>query len=179
MGLGFLRLQWLCLSFLFLFLVSCSANLGLNKLKGEKDFFQETIRLEKLAHGDNPPSVQAESHLRLALLYVNSRNPQLNYSRALQEVESYLSMSPAEAQRDDVQNWFAVLKELDRVRKEKRVMEGKKQGFQTQIDKLRISLKKIQEENSNLADEVANLQEIIEKLKNLDWQMEEKRNLVK
>jgi len=139
-------------------------NLELRKPKEEKEFFQETSRLEKLAREDPATSVRAKSHLGLAFLYVNSRNPQLNYSRALQEMESYLSMSPAKAQKDDFQNWLTVLKELDRVRKDKKGIEGKNHDLQTQIEKMRISLKKVQEANKNLGEEVANLQKMIEEL---------------
>ena len=179
MGSQFLRLQWCGFFFLFFFAASCSLNLELKKPKGEKEFFQETSRLEKLAREDPATSVRAESHLQLAFLYVNCRNPQLNYSRALQEMGSYLSMSPAKPQKDDFQNWLAVLKELDHVRKDKKGMEDKYQGLQTQIQKLRISLEKAQEANRDLRDEVANLERMIEKLKELDRQMEEKRSLIK
>jgi len=179
MGSQFLRLHWCGFFFLFFFAVSCSLNLELKKPKGEEEFFQETSRLEKLAREDPATSVRAKSHLQLAFLYVNSRNPKLNYSRALQEVESYLSMSPAKPQKDDFRNWFAVLKELDHVRKDRKGMEDKNQRLQIQIEKLRISLEKIQEANRNLRDEVANLEEMIENLKELDRRMEEKRSLIK
>jgi len=179
MGSQFLRVQWCGFFFLLFFAVSCTLNLELKKPKGEEEFSQETSRLEKLAREDPATSVRAKSHLQLAFLYVNSQNPQLNYSRALQEMENYLSMSPAKAQKDDFQNWLAVLKELDRVRKDRKGMGEKNQDLQTQIEKLRISAKKVQEANKNLGDEVVNLQEMIEKLKNLDLQMEKERNLIK
>ena len=175
----FLRLQWCGFFFLFFFAVSCSLNLELKKTKGENEFFQETSRLEKLAREDPATSVRAKSHLQLAFLHVNSRNPQLNYSRALQEMESYLSMSPAKPKKDDFQNWLAVLKELDHVRKDRKGMEDKNQGLQTQIEKLRISLEKVREADKKLRDEVANLEEMIEKLKEVDRQVEEKRSLTK
>ena len=143
---------------------SCSLQ-GLKKLEGEKEFSQETCRLEKRAREDPKASVRAQSHLLLAFLYVNHRNPQLNYGRALQEMESYLSLAPAEEQTDDVQNWLAVLKEVGR---------------------LQTGLEKAQKVNKNLRDEVAGLKEMnnkmketIERLTSLDRQMEEKRNLTK
>ncbi len=179
MGSQFLRVQWCGFFFLLFFAVSCSLNLELKKPKGEKEFFQETSRLEKLAREDPATSVRAKSRLKLAFLYVNSRNPRLNYSRALQEMESYLSMSPAKKEKDDFKNWLAVLKELDRVRKDRKGIEEKNQDLRTQVEKLRVRLEKVQEANKNLNDEVANLQEMIEKLKSLDYQMEEKRNLLK
>jgi vacuolar-type H+-ATPase subunit I/STV1 len=164
MGSQFHRLQWGCIILLLFFTASCSLQ-GLKTPEGAKEFSQETNRVEKLAHEDPKASVRAKSHLRLAFLYVNHRNPQLNYSRALQEMESYLSLAPAEEQTEDFQNWFAVLKE---------------------VGKLRTSLETAQKANKTLRDEVAGLKEMnnkmretIEKLKSLDRQMEEKRNLTK
>jgi hypothetical protein len=145
-------------------MVSCSLQ-GLKKPEGEKEFSQETFRLEKLAREDPKASVRAQSHLLLAFLYVNHRNPRLNYSRALQEMESYLSLAPPEAQTDDFRNWFAVLKE---------------------VGKLQTGLEKVQKANKSLRDEVAGLKEMnhkmretIERLTSLDRQMEEKRDLTK
>lgn len=146
---------------------------------GEKDFFQEISRLEKLAREDPAASVRAKSHLQLAFLFLNSRNPQLNYSRALQEMESYLSILPDKEQKDEFRNWLTILRKLDLVRKKKKGTEEKKQALQTQIEKLRISLEKVREAKKNLDDEVANLHETIEKLKNLDYQMEEERKHIK
>lgn len=165
MGSKFLRLQWFCLFLLFFFVVNCSLNLELKKPEGEKEFLQEISRLKKLAHEDPETSVRAKSHLKLAFLYVNSRNPQLNYSRALQEMESYLSMAPDKVQKDDFQNWLAVLREMG---------------------KLQAALKKVQEANIHLRNEVTTLKETsnnmietIEKLKPLECQMEKKRSLIK
>lgn len=80
-------------------------------------------------------------------------------------MESYFSLAPAEAQTEDFQNWLAVLKE---------------------VGKLQTSLEKTQKANKTLRDEAAGLKEMnnkmretIEKLKSLDRQMEEKRNLTK
>jgi len=165
MGSKFLRLQWFCVFLLFFFVVSCSLNLELKKPEGEKEFLKEISRLKKLAREDPETSVQAKSHLKLAFLYVNSRNPQLNYSRALHEMESYLSMAPDKVQKDDFQNWLAVLREMG---------------------KLQAALKKVQEANIHLRNEVTTLKETsnnmietIERLKPLDRQMEEKRSLIK
>jgi uncharacterized protein YlxW (UPF0749 family) len=82
---------------------------------------------------------------------VNYRNPQLNYTRALQEMESYLSLAPAGRQGEDFNNWLAVLKETG----------------------------KLQKANRSLREEVAALKETIDRLKTLDRQMEEKRRLTK
>jgi len=186
MGSKFLRLQWCCFFLLLSFVVSCSLNLGLKKPQGEKEFSRETSRLEKLAREDPATSVRAKSHLQLAFLCVNSRNPQLNYYRALQEMESYLSMSPAKEQKDDFRNWLAVLREVDHLNNYGIEMGQKNQNLQVLSDKLDAGMKKVEKANRYLRDEVASLKETnnkmietIERLKILDFQMEEKRSLIK
>jgi hypothetical protein len=153
----FHRLQWGCILLLIFFILSCSLQ-AVKKPEGEKEFSQETSRLEKLALEDPKTSVRAQSHLQLAFLYVNYRNPQLNYTRALREMENYLSLTSDKAQTDDIQNWLAVLKE---------------------VGKLQTNLEKTQKGNKSLRDEVTDLKETIEKLKALDRQMEERRSLTK
>jgi len=157
-------LQSGCIFLLFFFIASCSL-LELKKPVGEQEFSQETNRLEKLVREDPKASDRAQSHLLLAFMYMNHRNPQLNYSRALQEMESYVSLTPGKARADDFQNWLAVLKEV-----------GKLQG----------GLERAQKANKSLRDEVAGLKELnnkmretIERLTSLDRKMEEKRDLTK
>lgn len=151
MGSFFHRLQWGCILLLLFLIMGCSLTLADKKPEGDKEFLEETCRLEKVAHDHPEASVRARSHLKLAYLYANYRNPQLNYNRALQEMESYLSLVPAKKQTDDFNNWLAVLKEIG----------------------------KLQKANRNLREEAAGLKETIDKLKSLDRQMEEKRNLTK
>lgn len=158
MGLLFHRLQWGCIFLLVFLMVGCSLNLAQKKPEGEREFLEETCRLEKLARDHPETSVRAQSHLKLAFLFVNYRNPQLNYTRALQEMESYLSLAPTKGQTDDFKNWLSVLKETE---------------------KLQAGLEKAQKANKSLREEVAGLKEAIERLKSLDRQMEEKRRLTK
>ena len=168
MGSQFLRVQWCGFFFLLFFAVSCTLNLELKKPKGEEEFFQETSRLEKLAREDPATSVRAKSHLQLAFLYVNSQNPQLNYSRALQEMENYLSMSPAKAQKDDFRNWLAVLREMEQLRKDRIRMGKEYQDLQTQIEKLQARLEwemeQLHKDKIRMGKEYQDLQTQIEKL---------------
>jgi outer membrane protein assembly factor BamD (BamD/ComL family) len=157
MGTQCCRFSWGCILLLLVFMASCSLH-AMKKPEGEKEFSQETSRLEQLAREHPKTSVRARSHLRLAFLYVNYRNPQLNYTRAFQEMERYLSLAPARAKTDDFQNWFTVLKE---------------------VGKLQASLERVQKANKSLREEVAGLKETIGKLERLDRQMEEKRSLIK
>jgi len=59
---------------------------------------------------------------------------------------------------NDVQNWFAVLKE---------------------VGKLQTGMERMQKVNKGLRDEVAGLKETIERLKSLDRQIEQRRSLTK
>lgn len=186
MGPRFHRLQWGCFLLLLFFIAGCSLKHGINKREADDAFLRETTRLEKVAREHPNPSVRAKSHLQIALLYVNHKNPRLNYVRALQEMESGLSLSSPEAQTDNVQNWLEILREVDHLRKERMETEKRNQELQVHIEKLQASLGKIEKANGILRDEVATLKEInnkmtetLEKLKSLDSQMEEKRNLIK
>jgi hypothetical protein len=153
----FHRLQWGCFFLLLFFIVGCSLQ-ALKKPDGEKEFSRETSRLEKRAREHPETSARAQSHLQLAFLYVNYKNPRLNYTRALQEMERYFSLTAGKRQTDDVQNWLAVLKE---------------------VGKLQTGLDRMQKLNKNLRDEVAGLKETIEKLKSLDRHIEQRRSLTK
>jgi len=174
MGLQWHRLQWSCIFLIIFLMISCSLQ-AVKKPEGpegEKEFSREIPRLERLAREDPKKSVRAESYLQLAYLYLDFRNPQLNYTRALQEMENYLSLTPDKAQTDDFQNWFAVLKEVDKL--------------QTNLEKTQKANKSLRDEvtdsqkvNKSLRDEVTDLKETIEKLKALDRLIEERRNLAK
>jgi hypothetical protein len=153
----FRRLPCGVIFLLLFFVASCSLH-TVKRPEGEKEFFQETSRLEKRASEHSETSIRAQSHLQLVFLYVNYRNPHLNYTRALQEMESYFSLTPGKAQTDDVQDWFAVLKE---------------------VGKLQTGMERMQRVNKSLRDEVAGLKETIEKLKSLDRHIEERRSLTK
>ncbi len=181
----FHQLQWGCIFLLLFVMVSCSLKLVPKKPEGEKEFSQETSRLEKLAREHPKTSLRAQSHLQLAFLYVNDRNPQLDYSRALQEMEIYLSLSPDKAQTVDFQNWLAVLREMNHLRRDRIQMGEKNRALQDRIEKLQTSVENVQKVSRSLHDEVTNLKErnnkmreAIERLKNLDRQMEERRNLI-
>ena len=166
--------RWGCILLLLLlfFMASCSQNQTSVKSTGESASIQEAARLEKLSREHSDPSVRAQAHLQLAFLYVNYKNPRLNYSRALQEMEAYLSLSPDKTQTVDFQNWLAALREMDHVREDWTEMAEKNQALQSRIDKLQTTLDKTEEANNKM-------KEAIERLKTLDRQMEEKRRSIK
>lgn len=158
MSSTFYHLRWGCFFLLLFFMVSCSLKQTPKSPEGKKEFLEETSRLEKVAQDHPEASLRADSHLQLAFLYVNYRNPQLNYTRALREMETYRSLAPAKAQRDDFGNWLAVLREVDHLRK---------------------ANKSLRDDVASLKESNHKMEETIERLKSLDRQMEEKRRLIK
>jgi gas vesicle protein len=95
-------------------------------------------------------------------------------------------LSPDKAQTVDFQNWLAVLREMNDLRRDRIRIGEKNRTLQDRIEKLQTSLENVQKVSRSLHDEVANLKErnnkmreAIERLKNLDRQMEERRDLIK
>lgn len=155
--------------FLLLFLTaSCGLSPSLVRPTRETDFLQEVVRLERMSREHPDTRVRAQAHLELASLYVDHRNPGLNYSRALQEMEIYLSLSSDKTQTTEFQNWLAALREMDQLREDWAEMAEQNRVLQKRIDRLQLTLEKLQEANNKM-------RETIERLKTLDHQMEEKR----
>ena len=182
----FRRHRWSGLFLLLLLLASCTINQSLKRTEGETDYLKEASHLEKLSREHPLPSVRAQVHLQLALLYVDAKNPQLNYARALEEMKIYLSMTPGKDHSTDVQNWMAALRQMDHLRTNRIELEERNRMLQAQSDRLQASLEKIQEVNRSLRDEATTLKETnhkmketIEKLNVLDRQIEEKRRLMR
>ncbi|KPK88377.1 MAG: hypothetical protein AMJ94_15245 [Deltaproteobacteria bacterium SM23_61] len=106
----------LSLALFFLFpLLGCS--LKHSPQTGE-EFYQETVRLEKLIQEAADSSDRAKLHRQLAELYTHHQNPGRNYRRALRELETYLFLAPVGARTDEAQNWLWVLRELEREEQE-------------------------------------------------------------
>ncbi len=182
MRLVFHPFRWGCFFLLLFLIASCNLNQGLKKPEAEKDFFGQTSYLEKVARYHPDLTVRAKSHQQLALLYVNHRNPELDYARALQEIESYLLLSPTKEEEDYFNDWLAILREVDHLRKDGIEMEKKNQTLRGQIDRSRANLIRFQKANIQLSDEVAKLKEMnnkmiqtIETLNDIDRQIEERR----
>ncbi len=173
--------------FLFLVPVILLTGCGLKYIsQSGEDLSRETLHLEKMIENYGEASVHANTHLQLAWLYVNDKNPKMNYKKALREFEIYRSMAPEGAKADKIQNWLSILRALDRSEKElqqkqerislltgenaERKMELEQQMKKTQ--KLQANIEKLQESN-------ARLKKTIEGLETLDLRIENKRRTVK
>ena len=171
--------------FLFLtlifFLTSCSP-IYISRV--EEDF-QAIPDLEKLTREEKDVSLQAKYHLQLAWLYSHYKNPEIDYRKALEEFELYLSLVPDRAQADEIQNWLSILRALEKL--ERRNLETgsaledqakNKQQMRENVEKLSEKNVSLEEANASLRENNASLKKALEGLKNLNLQVEKKKKSV-
>lgn len=133
-------------------------------LKTEK-LHDEVRRLEEIAKNHPDQSMRAKAHLQLAKLYFSHKNPNPNYQQALRELEMYLSSDPVGGGADEIQDWLAVLRELEKTSEESKKSKQK--------------MSQLLKDNKELKDAIVKLKDSVEKLNDLDIRMEEKRKQVK
>ncbi len=194
------RIQLVSCCLLLFFITGCCGLWGSRHPGQAKDFPREISRLERMARYHPEVSVRARSHLDLAFLYLNPKNPELDYGRAIQEMTHYVSLNPTGTGDETVLDWIAALKHMARLRQENMELGKRNQGLQTRAEKLQAGMEKALELNRTLREEVSGLHganhnlketnqnlnetnrkmlETIESLKALDAQMEEKRRRIK
>jgi uncharacterized protein (DUF3084 family) len=132
--------------------------------RNEDDFRRETLRLEERARVHEDPGVRAESRRELAYLYFNSRNPQLDYGKALQEFEMYLQAAPEARKSDEVQNWVSALRELGKRGQENSDLKERIKVMSWEREGQRQSLVLQESRNRELLSTVEGLQGRVEAL---------------
>lgn len=151
-------------------------------------YAQEIVELNQVIQHNPTPDKTKRAHLKLARLYSNHKNPRRNYQKALSHLKVYASLENL-AVNDEMRNWMAVLKEIDRLKKEITTQNERIQQLQSQLDEsktAKLALKttnrkltseeiKLREKNRKLQESNQKLQKTIEMLKNLDQRLEEKR----
>ena len=115
----------------------------------------------------------------LALLYSHFKNPEPDYKHAFKNLEEYISLDPEGAkQKSSVQYLMSLLKKL---KKNEDLLKNLKKDedlcneLKTLITTLKQENKTLTEKYEKLVIENQNIKEIIEKLKQLDIQLEKKR----
>ena len=151
-------------------------------------YAQEIVELNQVIQQNPTPDKAKKTHLKLAQLYANYKNPRRNYQKALRHLKVYASLESF-AGDDEPRNWMAVLKEITRLSKKIATQKKQIRGLQSQLDKsktAKLALKttnrkltseeiKLREKNRKLEESNQKLQKTIEMLKNLDQRLEEKR----
>jgi len=130
-----------------------------------EDFTREIDRMEKLARFHPDKSVRAEAHLRLAMLYLHDENPGLDYSRALEELKKYKSLSSNGDNKNEIRGLLALLQKFERVMEQNK---EKERAIQALTREKRILIRENQQ-----------IKETIDELKDMDVRIEEKRREIK
>ncbi len=154
-----------------------------------EDFHKEITRLKGIAYGKSSPEDTADAHLRLALLYMDYRNPDRSYGDAIRELELYLSNPDAAGDGGKTiyaRNLLTILAKLielkdaqKRLNKLAEDLNKDKQNAKEEIDRLRQEIKDMTRRVKRLESENRALKEKIEKLKSLDLQLEKERSKIK
>ncbi len=156
---------------LLLILPSCIPKYGsdMDKLShpvsSPEDFRREIDRMEKLARFHPDTSVQAEAHLKLAMLYLHDENPRLDYLRALEELKKYKSLSPDEENKNEIHGLLVLLLKFEKV------IEQNEENAR--------AIKTLTRENRILIRENQKIKQTIDELKDMDVKIEEKRREIK
>jgi len=156
---------------IILLLVSCNP-IYIARLE---DDFQSIPDLEKRISEEKDPAVRANYHLQLAWLYSNHKNPDLDYRKALAQFELYRSLVPDKAKTDEIQDWLFVLRALDRSEKENLETHLALEDRAQENQQLRENVESLSEKNASLEEGNASLKKAIERMKNLNLQVEKKK----
>ncbi|MDL2122343.1 MAG: hypothetical protein LWX51_04490 [Deltaproteobacteria bacterium] len=134
-----------------------------------KEIKTEISRLEKALKSEDDSLSRPTSLYYLALLYSHFKNPEPDYKHAFKNLEEYILLDPEGAeQKSSVQYLMSLLNKL--IKNENLCNELK-----TLITTLKQENKTLTEKYEKLVIENQNTKEIIEKLKQLDIQLEKKR----
>jgi chromosome segregation ATPase len=151
---------------IFVFLLTGSGCGLKHSPRSPEEFARETLRLEERARAHEDPEVRAESRRELGALYVNPRNPRLDYGKALREFEIYLGSAPEAGKSDEVRTWVAVLRELEKEKKEASDLRDKVKALAWEREGNQQALVQLGGRNRELLASVEKLQgrvEILEK----------------
>jgi hypothetical protein len=162
---------------MILFMIGCHQVihprvLSIHDITQPDNFKREIQSLNEQTKITSNDSEKAQIHLKLAALYSHYKNPNPDYSRALSELEEYITLDPEGGKRTDIQNWLAILQRL------KREMQTIKRERKTK-ESFGLNNRKLKSEIDRLENEKRLMKETIEKLKHLDIRLEEKRKQVK
>ena len=134
-----------------------------------KEIKTEISRLEKALKSEDESLSRPTSLYYLALLYSHFKNPEPDYRHAFKNLEEYILLDPDGAeQKSSAQYLMSLLNKL-------KINEDLCNELKTLITTLKQENKTLTEKYEKLVIENQNTKEIIEKLKQIDIQLEKKR----
>lgn len=151
-------------------------------------FEKEIRRLKLITYNDAASEKHANAYLSLAMIYLAHNNPQMNYSRARKAIEQYVAIEPGAVKLHNLQNWMKVLKKIEKDKTSKESLHKKSLSKRVSPSKSftekKGEVKRLQGENKRLYSEIGNLENMvnklrsdIEKLSELDLELEKKRKI--
>ncbi len=145
----------------------------------------EIVRLEKVIANEPDSETAAESFYYLSLLYSHYKKRQPNYQKALQNLESYIRLNPEAGKKNDVQYLLSLFREIETIGAKNNTLKAKNNALKAKNDalkedrtKLKCASTTLKREKEQLTTENQTLQDMIEQLKLLDIQLEERRKSV-
>ena len=76
------------------------------------EYSTEIAKLENVIKSHPDQSERIKAHFHLASLYSSYKNPQKDYTKALEQLNLYISLNPNAAKQYDVQNQLSFLREI-------------------------------------------------------------------
>lgn len=144
-----------------------------------KEIKTEISHLENALKSETNSLSRQTSYYYLSLLYSHFKNPEPDYKHAFKNLEKYISLDPeAAGQRSSVQYLMSLLKKSIKNKgccNELIKNANSCNELKTFITTLKQENKTLTEKHEKLVIENQNIKEIIEKLKQLDIQLEKKR----
>lgn len=81
-------------------------------------------QLGKLARSHPDINIRLEAHLTIALISVHTANPEPDYTRAIDNLNEYVALSPYDEERAEVRIWMSVLARLDEALHDKQTLQA-------------------------------------------------------
>jgi cell division protein FtsB len=153
----------------------------------QNDIPDEIKLLEKMKMTDDdetgtPKHFSADSYYFLALLYSHHNNPAPDYPKALEALEHYGKLVPAEKQRVEIRylgKLLAEINELTLMAGENTNLEGEKTLLLKKCATLRQEVADLSKENQTLKSSIEQMKNHIEQLKKLDVRLEQKKRAIR
>jgi DNA repair exonuclease SbcCD ATPase subunit len=132
--------------------------------KPVNDLLQEITYLEKVTRESQETGTRAEANLKLARLYRNHRNPQINYEKSRKALETYLLLSPVEGRTEEVLDWLTVFRKLEGLQNENEKIRKDEGALKRQKEAREKSLVNQMKGQESLQTDIQQLQERLETL---------------
>lgn len=151
----------------------------------QNDIAGEIKLLEKMtAAGETgtPKQFSADSYYFLALLYSHHNNPTPDYPKALEALQHYGKLVPAEKQRVEtrfLRKLLSQINELTLMAGENTNLEGEKTLLLKRCATLRQEVADLSKENQTLKSSIEQMKNHIEQLKKLDMRLEQKKRAIR